>query len=173
MGNNLMKKTFPKELYDFHQIEIDYRKNDIDYEPFNDFCSSIEATDWIRSWTGNNFIDADDFLIFGQDGAGGYAAIWLKRKSDDLLQQPIVFFGSEGQLGVVAQSFYDYVWLFAGGIGPYEAVEDTCKVSSAISKFESFAKHLSPKNKNAPPIIIKKAQEEFPNFVSQIEALCH
>ena len=62
-------------------------------------------------------------IDFGQDGSGGYVAFWLIRLGEDLLRQPIVYFGSEGEIGVVAANFSDYLWLLAGGIGPVEAID--------------------------------------------------
>ena len=87
-----------------------------------------------------------EYLIFGQDGSGGYAAFWLVNNVEDLLQQPIVFFGSEGEVGVVAQNFGDYVWLFAHGLGPYEAVAYPDLKRPLNSKFLHFAQEVAPSN---------------------------
>lgn len=62
--------------------------------------------------------------MFGQDGTGGYAALWLCRDGVPVSEQPIVFVGSEGEVGVVAADLGDLLWLFADRCGPREAVEE-------------------------------------------------
>jgi hypothetical protein len=59
-------------------------------------------------------LTGDDFRVFGQNGAGGYAAFWLVRHDEDLADQPIVFLGSEGETAVVARDLPDVLRLLAG-----------------------------------------------------------
>jgi hypothetical protein len=167
-----MNTKFPDLLEEHNNIEIDYEADGIDFEPYDKFNSEEDTSGWIKAWTGNNQLDGKEYKIFGQDGTGGYAAFWCIRDIEDLLQQPIVFFGSEGELGVIASNFYDYVWLFANGIGPYEAVaypEIENKINSNFLKFANdYAKTYEAKTSE----IIARAQKEFPNFVSSIQQLC-
>lgn len=168
-----MERKLPDLLKKLHLIGIDYADGDgIDFEPFDNFYSEEETSEWIKAWTGNEELNGNEYLIFGQDGTGGYTAFWCVRETDDLLQQPIVFFGSEGELGVVAQSFYDYVWLFANGIGPYEAVAYPGLDRPQNQEFLEFAQTHALSHKNSANEITKKAKSEFPNFVSAIEDLC-
>jgi hypothetical protein len=37
----------------------------IDYEPYGDFLSAEETTEWFRAWTGNDEVDGDAFRIRG------------------------------------------------------------------------------------------------------------
>jgi hypothetical protein len=93
-----MGQKFPELLKQLHAIQIDYDDDDgINFEPFDRFYSASETSEWIKAWTGNKDIDGHESLIFGQDGTGGYAAFWCVRETSDLLLQPIVFFGSEGE----------------------------------------------------------------------------
>ncbi|MER5275409.1 hypothetical protein ABT025_06580 [Streptomyces sp. NPDC002809] len=94
----------------------------VDFEPYESFLSADETTEWFRAWTGNRELNGDDFRVFGQDGTGGYAAFWLVRPCRELAEQPIVFLGSEGETGVVAQEMGAFLWLLADGFGPWEAV---------------------------------------------------
>ncbi|EPZ8231880.1 hypothetical protein ACXWHK_004678 [Vibrio alginolyticus] len=95
-----MNRTFPDQLKKLHSIEIDYADGEgIDFEPYDDFYSQEETSEWIKAWTGNSSLNGHEYLIFGQDGSGGYAAFWLVANVEDLLQQPIVFFGSKVKLG--------------------------------------------------------------------------
>jgi hypothetical protein len=168
-----MVRKFPDLLKKFHLIDIDYNDGDgIDFEPFDNFYSEEETAEWIKAWTGNEELNGSEYLIFGQDGSGGYAAIWCVRDTDDLLKQPMVFFGSEGELGVIAQSFYDYVWLFANGIGPYEAVAYPGLERPQNQEFLEFAQTHAPSHKCSVDKNTEKAKSEFPNFVRTIHELC-
>jgi hypothetical protein len=169
-----MGREFPELLKKLHSIEIDYADGEgIDFEPYDSFYSEDDTSEWIKAWTGNEELDGSEYLIFGQDGTGGYAAFWCVRETDNLLQQPIVFFGSEGELGVVAQSFYDYLWLFANGLGPYEAVEYPNDEYLQNQLFLSFAEKHALSHKGSSNEILAKAANEFPDFIVIIEGLCH
>ena len=116
--------AFPAPLARFSQLSFDYDDGDgIDYEPFTQFMPAEENDSWLQAWTGNPELTADAIRVFGQDGTGGYAAFWLINDQADLLDQPVVFFGSEGERGAVARNFADFLWLMASGYGPREAVE--------------------------------------------------
>jgi hypothetical protein len=165
---------FPKLLTQLHQLEFDYDDgNGIDFEPYQEFQSAEDNADWIKAWTGNQELTASEYRIFGQDGTGGYAAFWLVRDVGSLLEQPIVFFGSEGELGVVARDFYDYLWLLAAGIGPYEAVSyQAGDEEEPLADFVAFAgKHAAAQKKTAAEVLAA-ARNEFPNFERDIRALC-
>ncbi|MEY6569491.1 SMI1/KNR4 family protein, partial [Streptomyces sp. PGLac3x] len=68
--------------------------NGVDFEPFPEFLSAAETTEWFRSWTGNPEVDGARFRVFGQDGSGGYAAFWLVREGRGPAEQPVVILGS-------------------------------------------------------------------------------
>lgn len=117
-------RALPPELAALDAIHFDHDDGDgIDYEPFDQFMSAEENANWFRAWTGNPEVAASEFRVFGQDGTGGYAALSLVKQDASLLEQPVVFLGSEGETGVVPRDFADYLWLVAGGYGPMEAVE--------------------------------------------------
>jgi hypothetical protein len=162
---------FPPLLTRLHEVEFDYDDGDgIDFEPAQEFQSAEDNASWIQAWTGNKELTGSEYRIFGQDGTGGYAAFWLVREGKDLLEQPIVFFGSEGELGVVARNFDDYLWLLAGGQGPLEAVEGYERdPNEELTKFAT--KHAKgPKKTGAE--VVEAARKEFPDFEKQIRALC-
>ena len=162
--------AFPKELAQLHEIEID--ENEIDFEPYSEFMSAEDTQSWIRSWTGNDSLDGKEYRVFGQDGTGGYAAFWMTRAGKPILEQPIVFFGSEGEVGVVATCFADYLWRLAGGVGPYEAVGyENCE-GKPNAAFGAFAnKHAKAAKKSADDVM-KAAKAEFPTFEAGISSLC-
>jgi len=163
-------------LNKLHHLNFDYADGDgYDFEPYSEFLSESETCDWIRAWTGNNELDGAEFLVFGQDGTGGYAAFWNVRSGAPVLDQPVVFFGSEGSIGVVARSFADYLWLLAGGVGPSEAIEQPNRApatDSVSAVFRRFAEEHTTGEQRTPNEVLNAAQREFPEFNKHIEALC-
>lgn len=166
------EQTFPELLSELHELDIDFDEDNIDFEPYQEFLGAEDNAEWIRAWTGNKKLDGAEYRIFGQDGTGGYAAFWLVRNKKSVLDQPVVFFGSEGELGIVASDFYDYLWLLAGGFGPYEAVESKRHKPKANAEFTKFAEKHAKNRQKKPQDIIAAAKAEFPQFVSDIRALC-
>jgi hypothetical protein len=164
-------QTFPAPLRDLHNIEFDDGEGEgIDFEPYQEFLSAEDTAEWFQTWTGGKGKGGSEFRIFGQDGSGGYAAFWLARPGKPVLEQPIVFFGSEGELGVVASRFTDYLWLLAAGLGPYEVVaygveeeDDEDDAIEGSAELIAFAKKHGGKKKT-PAAIVEAAQEEFPDF---------
>jgi hypothetical protein len=165
--------TFPKLLSELHEIEIEYDEDDgIDFEPYQVFQTAEENADWLQAWTGNKTLTGEEYRVFGQDGTGGYAAFWLTRKGVSVPEQPIVFFGSEGDVGVVANDLLDYLWLLAGGVGPMEAVERVNPKRPANADFTAFAEKHAKARKKTPREVIDIARKAFPTFEADIRALC-
>lgn len=170
---NHFDQKFPPVLKELHKLEFDYADGDgIDFEPYSEFLSAEENADWIKAWTGNKTLTGAEYRIFGQDGTGGLAAFWLVRDKKPLLEQPIVFFGSEGACGVVASNFSDYLWLLAENMGPCEAIENSHWEASPHSIFMAFATKHAKTPQKTPPEILAAAQKEFPTFEDDIQALC-
>lgn len=168
-----LPRTFPDLLRELHKLEFDYADgNGVDFEPYDEFTPRVEVENWFAAWTGNKNAVPDDYLIFGQDGTGGYAAIWPVREGVSLLEQPIVFFGSEGELGVIATNFSDYLWLLANNNGPYEAVAYPDDERSPNYDFLVFANNHATTPRRRVSEIIEAAQSEFPTFEEAIQALC-
>jgi hypothetical protein len=102
--------------------------------------SKAVTRSWIRAWTGNPSLTAEEYRVFGQDGTGGYAAFWCVRPGAPILQQPIVFSVTEGAVGVLASHFADYLWLLAGGFGPFEALSYSESERLPNQQFSAFAR---------------------------------
>lgn len=165
--------SMPNQLRELHTLEFDYADGEgIDFEPYSEFLASEETRSWIRAWTGNTTLEGSEYRVFGQDGTGGYAAFWCVRPGQPLLEQPIVFFGSEGELGVVASNLADYLWLLAGGVGPYEAVAYPGAEKQANQLFTAFARAHAGQAEKTPAEVLARAQAEFPEFEATIRALC-
>ena len=168
-----LPRIFPAALSELHKFEFDYDDGEgIDFEPYEEFTSRKEVEEWFKAWTGNKNAECDDYLIFGQDGTGGYAAIWPICQGKALLDQPIVFFGSEGELGVIASNFSDYLWLLSSNIGPYEAVAYPDDERPTNDVFLAFANAHATTSRRKVSEIVEAAQFAFPKFEGSIHALC-
>jgi hypothetical protein len=165
-------QTFPPLLAAANEIEIDYEGDGIDFEPYDEFQPPEENASWIRAWTGNEELTGSEYRIFGQDGTGGLVALWVTRSGADLLDQPVVFFGSEGEIGIVAYDFGDYLWLLAGGVGPMEAVEHGADGAKPNAAFTALATKHAPGAKKTPSEVLARAREAYPSFSDDFMAQC-
>ncbi|HSU35109.1 MAG TPA: hypothetical protein VLJ88_05565 [Propionibacteriaceae bacterium] len=167
-------RQFPAPLAAALAVEFDYDGGEgIDFEPFSQFESQEETTDWIRSWTGNQALTGNDFRIFGQDGSGGYATVWLVRPGQALPDQPVVFLGSEGESGVLARNLGDFLWLLAGGFGPAEALLQGDEwVGRPNPELTAIAERFAPEATREPLVVLAQAGQEFPDFTATLDALC-
>jgi hypothetical protein len=166
--------SLPSPVRALHALEFDYADGDgIDFEPYGAFLSSSETSNWFKAWTGNAEVDGAEFRVFGQDGSGGYAAFWLVAAGRDVLQQPVIFLGSEGEKGVVAVNYDEYLWLLAGGIGPYEAVAYANELNGQPNlSFKRFAQKHASIDELSPAQVVAKGNSAYPGFRTWIESLC-
>ncbi|MEW9533907.1 SMI1/KNR4 family protein [Microbispora sp. NPDC049125] len=166
-------RDFPPALTAVAGVTFEFtRDGGVDYEPYEEFPSTEETTAWFRAWTGNAEVSGDAFRVFGQDGTGGLAAFWLVLPEKGLADQPIVFFGSEGDRGVIARDLGCYLWLLADGFGPFEAVAFPDQSSRPNPEMTAIAEQYAPDLRKPAKTVIREAAEEFPHFNRMIEELC-
>lgn len=170
------ERSFPLLMEKLHKLEFDFADGDgYDFEPFSEFLSESRTRDWMRAWTGNAELDGAGFRVLRKDGSGRYAAFWCVRPGATILDQPVVFMGSEGDAGVVARSFKEYLWLLAGGLGPCEAIEQTDRPPAAESVSAGFRRYAEEHAGGAQKTtheVVRAAQLEFPDFNKLIAAMC-
>lgn len=164
-------RSFPLSLAELNKLEYDYEEG-IDFEPYSEFLDAGETDAWFRAWTGNESADGSSFRIFGQDGTGGYAGFWIANSDRSLLDQPVVFLGSEGEAGVVASNFDGYLWLLAQGVGPYEAVAYPDPETGSNEQFLAFAERHSATGRTEVKKILEQAKIHHPTFTSWLDSLC-
>ncbi|MFD7105718.1 SMI1/KNR4 family protein [Streptomyces celluloflavus] len=170
-------RRFPAALAAAMAVRLDCIGEDgVDFEPFGAFLTADETTDWWRSWTGNRELNGDGFRVFGQDGTGGSVAFWLIRPGQALVEQPVVFLGSEGETGVVARNLGAFLWLLADGFGPWEAAT-ACDpepdwVAHPNRELTTIAEQFAPDHRAPATAVIEQATREFPDFDDSIMALC-
>ncbi|WP_369252306.1 SMI1/KNR4 family protein [Streptomyces sp. R41] len=166
-------RRFPPALAALSEAAFDYDDgNGIDYEPWGDFLTAEETTDWLRAWTGNSELDGDAFRVFGQDGTGGYAAFWRVRPERELVDQPVVFFGSEGSLGVVASDLAGYLRVLADGVGPMEAVDYPGQSAAPDPALLAVAERYAPGARESATDVVAAAGREFPGFEDLVLGWC-
>lgn len=165
----------PPEVVAMNAIDFDYDYGaGIEYEPYEQFLSDAETVSWFQEWTGNPEVTGAEFRIFGQDGSGGCVGFWLARPEARLLEQPVVFLGSEGETAVLARDFADYLWLLVGGYGPNEALEFAPTGSESRREtpgLEALAEKFASGARKAPSAVLAIAKQEFPDFEGWIESL--
>lgn len=108
--------------------------NGVDFEPYPELEPVAETGWWLRHGTGNPDVTGEEFRPFGQDGAGGSVCAWVIREGADLVDQPVVYLGSEGDVAVLAADAWDALWFFAHGYGPHDVP----------SEFEPGERYFNP-----------------------------
>jgi len=92
--------AFVGRMWEIRRRSLTADGKGIDFEAYSEFWSAEDTRAWIVAWTGNDSLAGGQFRFFDQDGTGGMAGIWLADPDADLLANPVVFFGSEGELAV-------------------------------------------------------------------------
>ncbi|MFD6891207.1 SMI1/KNR4 family protein [Streptomyces sp. NPDC059957] len=167
-------RRFPPALTEVSRVEFDYgdEGEGVDFEPDEAFVSAEDTTDWLRHWTGNHELDGDAYRVFGQDGSGGLAAVWCVRPGQPLDRQPVVFMGSEGEVGVVAGNLSDFLWVLADGFGPCEAALYPDREARPDADLSELAvRHVTTPRRPAREIVAG-AQAEFSTFEEDLFELC-
>jgi hypothetical protein len=170
---NTWDTAFPALLTKLHRLKFEYEDGEgIDFEPYDSFLSAEENAEWFKAWTGNSSVDGVQFRVFGQDGTGGYAALWLALPGKALEEQPVVFLGSEGEKAVVAVNLDEYLWLLAAGVGPYEAVSHPGLDRMPNAQFAWFAHDNSKAAELSVAEVATRASAAYPSFSQYIDGLC-
>jgi hypothetical protein len=168
-------ETLPAALLDAHRDGFDYRDGDgVDFETYTEFLDRAETARWWQAWTGNPTVDGSEFRMFGHDGSGGMAAFWLVRDGAPVERQPVVFLGSEGEVGVVAADLDSYLWLLADGFGPMEAAmfPEHEHVPRVEARLVEVARRWAPAAGRSAVEVITAARAEFPDFEATVTAQC-
>ncbi|KAL2864092.1 uncharacterized protein BJX67DRAFT_228628 [Aspergillus lucknowensis] len=143
-----------------------------DFEVYEEFEAPDETAEWFRGWTGNSNVDGSQFRFFGSTGGGDYAGFWLVRPDAGIVKQPVVYIGSEGDVGVIARDLGDLLWLFANGSAPAEAFDDPGRRTQPSEALRAIAEQYAPGKSRPTMEIVAAAREEFPNFSEVVDAMC-
>lgn len=111
-----MKRTLPDKLAQmkkkkFHLEHLDgFEFQEADQE-------TLDA--WFNTKNGNQ---SKYLYSFAQDGTGGMFCLWSESGSNDLENGQVVYLSSEGDFGVLAANFDDFLSVLAGGLNLYDLV---------------------------------------------------
>jgi hypothetical protein len=144
----------------------------VSYYQYRELYSAAETADWWRAWANNPSVDGAEFRVFGGDDTGGQVAFWIVRPGEPIERQPVVFFHSEGRLGVVARNLDDYLWLLASGSGPEEAALDDRGWGKPIAWLTKIAQRYAPVAPGSVAEMVAAVRQEFPDFKETIYATC-
>ncbi|MBA3454072.1 MAG: hypothetical protein H0T42_13340 [Deltaproteobacteria bacterium] len=135
-----------------------------------EMCEQIESGT-VSAWTNNP--DAErELRIFAQDGSGGVVAFWLVHADRPYEEQPIVFLGSEGEIGPIACDLADFLYLLAGGVGPYEAIEyGSTSGKPTFPKVAKLAATLAKREGRTPVDVLAAAADQYLDIHERIAAL--
>ena len=164
---------FPPLLRQVNRLPYHWRNGGgVDFRPFDEFVCPAETQAWIQNWTGNQALTGEQFLFFGRDSTGGYSGIWQAIAGADVLDQPIIFLGSDGDAAVIAKNFSDYLWLLA-------YCHTGCEVCTFVQDdmapdpvFLTFAEKHASTERRLPSAIVAEANALHPDFEGYIERLC-
>jgi predicted DNA-binding WGR domain protein len=82
------------------------------------------------------------------DGTGGIVALWVREGNDDLENAPIIYYGSEGGISVVAQNLKEYIQILSFGAecmdGSFYHSIDEYDDDSDFKDFKSEFIHYNP-----------------------------
>ncbi len=152
----------PKIIQDLFSLEYHTENDFIDFEAFGNFLSQEETAQWLYYWTGNPEFEGEEFRVFGTEGTGGYYAFWLKKENTDILEQPVVFFGSEGELYAVSSNFSDFLWCLYTGLNFSGRKKE---ISESVLK---FVKNNTTTPKRTLDEILEEANDLFHDFKDYI-----
>jgi hypothetical protein len=145
----------------------DYDENDpdeegayIDFEPYERFMTPEEFA--FGSWTGNDEVDGSEFRIFGSTGSGDKLGFWLVRSDAPIEEQPVVYFGTDGDACMIARDLGELLWYFANGFR-YDARPDEA--------LRLLAERHAPGRRRSNEEIETAAEAEFPGFSDYIDSL--
>ncbi len=125
----------------------------------------------VTAWTGNPRAEYE-LRVFAQDGTGGLVAFWRVHEGQPLEAQPVVFLGSEGEVGAVACDLADFLYLLAGAVGPFEAVTfGTTEGEEKLPKVARLATRVERRRARTPEAILSKAVEQYGDITERIASL--
>mgnify|MGYP000882382986 CR=1 FL=1 len=169
----MVKSKYPHTLSLL--VDVDFWPADaedaIDLEIYPAFLPAEEVTEWIRAWSGNDTADGGRFHVFGQDGSGGYAALYDEGGATPVEELPVVFLGSEGEIGTVAANLSDFLALLAQGTGPAEVVEIGGVAYPPLPEVVAIHDRVSDAPPATPEEISERARLAAPGFEPYVQSL--
>ena len=122
------------------------------------FFLTADEDDFWDSWLGDELPKEKkkDFsksvkIFAGADGTGGHYAFWFNDKNYDENTAPVVFFGSEGEVNLIASSIRDLIKILSLGV----------EISNG-----SFSRSCWDEYDDSEEICFDAFLERYPNFLT-------
>ena len=125
MLKNFKKKFTPHQLPNtlIELIKFDQSLEENNYYSQSFYLNDDIEEDFFESWLDNDQTDeekrkeyAKNMIVFARaDGTGGAYAMWIQEGNTDLEKAPIISYGSEGEITVVANNLKDLIKMLSFG----------------------------------------------------------
>lgn len=138
----------------------------------------------IQAWLGALPSDGTRFVVFAQDGTGSLYCVWLRPGHDDVDKAPVVYLGSEGELGVLGKDPAAFLEFVASGMSfdghggsffdPIEDEDDEDYVAEVADRRARVAEYVMRRTGKAelrhPAAVRAEAEAAYPDLEQWIAA---
>lgn len=138
----------------------------------------------IKAWLGGLPSDGSRLIVFAQDGTGSLFCLWLRPEHDDVDRAPVVYLGSEGEVGVLARDPAAFLEFVASGLtydghngeffDPLDSDDDedfASEETARRAKVAAYVRRQTGKTELRHPKQVRaEAEAAFPKFAEWVEA---
>ena len=153
---------FVEEIAAFCELLNSGAAGDADLEGYASFNEQYKPSDWAR----NPAVD-QHMLTFAMDGAGGQITLW-RQPGRELLDNPVVQLGDDGELHVLAPDFPSFVALVAAGVNLFSRSTDDLSPQPQLQEF--LTETWSDRTFDDAATILSTAQAAWPGFEEWMRA---
>ncbi|MDP1829098.1 MAG: hypothetical protein Q8L48_37895 [Archangium sp.] len=154
--------SFPEEVAAFCELVNSGGAGEADLEGYADFNEQYKPSDWAR----NPAVD-QQLLTFAMDGAGGQFTLW-RQAGRELLDNPVVQLGDDGELHVLAPDFPSFVALVAAGVDLFSRETEDLTPRPQLQEF--VAMKWGDRTFGDAASILSAAKNAWPNFEEWMRA---
>jgi hypothetical protein len=154
--------SFPEEVAAFCELVNSGGAGEADLEGYADFNEQYKPSDWAR----NPAVD-QQMLTFAMDGAGGQFTLW-RQAGRELLDNPVVQLGDDGELHVLASDFPSFVALVAAGVDLFSRETEDLTPRPQLQEF--IAMTWGDRTFGDAASILSSAKDAWPNFEEWMRA---
>jgi hypothetical protein len=143
-----------------------------------------ESDDNVKSWLGSLPTDGTRLIVFAQDGTGSLFCVWLRPGQTDVESAPIVYLGSEGELGVLGKDPAAFLEFVASGMtfdghasrffDPLDSDDDdeyaTDERARRAGVVEFVRERTGKSSIRHPDLVRAEAEAAYPGFEAWVSA---
>ena len=150
-----------EEVAAFCELVNSGAAGDADLEGYASFNEQYKPSDWAR----NPSVD-QQMLTFAMDGAGGQFTLW-RQPNRELLDNPVVQLGDDGELHVLANDFASFAALVAAGVDLFSRSTDALTPRPQLQEF--VQKTWADRAFGDATAILTDAKQAWPNFAAWMQ----